>query len=69
MALRSAIAPHGDARYLSADDQADRWSATPGGGLDTRPADNLRFSFEGRVRGVGSETLIYGGGANLSVAF
>lgn len=59
----------GAATYLSTGYQSEDWSATLGGGLDLALSDHTRFGMEGRVRGLGSDTLIYGGSARLSVSF
>lgn len=59
----------GSASYLSTGYQADSWSATLGGGFDAEIGESVRLGFEGRVRGIGSDTLIYGASARLSVDF
>jgi hypothetical protein len=55
--------------YLSTGYQASRWSATLGGGFDATFAGRFHAGLEGRVRGVGSDTLIYGASARFSVSF
>lgn len=55
--------------YLSTGHQADRWSATLGGGLDMELGEASRIGLESRVRGLGSDTLIYGASATFSIGF
>ena len=55
--------------YLSTGYLADRWSATLGGGVDLELGDTKRLGVEGRVRGIGSDTLIYGASARFSIGF
>lgn len=55
--------------YLSTGYKAKDWSATLGGGFDMKLADRTSISLEGRARGIGSDTLIYGGNARLNVRF
>lgn len=52
-----------------ADYQSKDWSAAISGGFDLPINDSAKISLEGRVSGLGSETLIYGGNARLSVQF
>lgn len=59
----------GDASYLSTGYQPDSWSATLGGGFDAAIGESARIGLEGRVRGIGSDTLVYGASARLSVSF
>lgn len=59
----------GAASYLSTGYQASRLSATLGGGFEVALGDGGRLGMEGRVRGVGSDTLIYGAAARLSFGF
>lgn len=57
------------ATSLSTGFKSTTWSATLGGGFDVKLADNIGVNLEGRVRGLGSDTLVYGGNARLSVQF
>lgn len=59
----------GSASYLSTDYEARDWSATLGGGFDTTLGERAKLGFEGKVRGVGSDRLVYGGSARLSLDF
>lgn len=59
----------GSASYLSTDYESRDWSATLGGGFDTTLGEQARLSLEGKLRGVGSDRLIYGGSARLSLSF
>ncbi len=54
---------------LSTGYKAKDWSATLGGAVDVKLADRTSLSLEGRVRGLGSDTLIYGGNARLNINF
>lgn len=57
------------ASYLSTGYQSQEWSATLGGGFDLKLADRTGITLEGRLRGIGSNTLIYSGNARLNVQF
>lgn len=59
----------GSASYLSTDYEAQDWSATLGGGFDTTLGERTKLGLEGKVRGVGSDRLVYGGSARLSLNF
>ncbi|WP_026792235.1 autotransporter outer membrane beta-barrel domain-containing protein [Pleomorphomonas oryzae] len=59
----------GSASYLSTDYASQDWSATLGGGFDAMLGERAKLGLEGKVRGVGSERLVYGGNARLSLDF
>lgn len=59
----------GSASYLSTDYESQDWSATLGGGFDATLGERTKLGLEGKVRGVGSDRLVYGGSARLSLDF
>lgn len=59
----------GSASYLSTDGESQDWSATLGGGFDAMLGERAKLGLEGKVRGVGSDRLVYGGSARLSLDF
>lgn len=58
-----------DQSYLTQGFEGQDWSATLGAGYEASVAESVTLGLEARVRGLGSETLIYGGSAKLSVKF
>lgn len=59
----------GSATYLSTGYEAEEWSATIGGGFDIPVGERGRLGLDGRVRGLGSDTHVYGLSASYSVSF
>ena len=59
----------GSATYLSTGYEAEEWSATIGGGIDIPVGERGRLGLDGRVRGLGSDTHVYGLSASYSVSF